>query len=133
MDITKYSRNRFLETLNTWEVPREYANAMFDYFVNGFAPGSFFTALLANDFAGAMASSHPANSIPGLKNLVGWLRSTMAHGKAYGDYNTVKNWLELSEYERRAVLVGCGLLYSEQQEIMLALKNERTVEPFFMN
>ena len=39
----------------------------------------------------------------------------------------------MSESERRDVLVKYGLLYSEQQEIMLALKNERTVEPFFMN
>lgn len=133
MNITKYSRNRFMETLNTWEVPREYADRMFEYFVHGFAPGSFFTAMLANDFACAIASSHPANSIVGLKNLVGWLRSTMTYGKAWGDYNTVKSWLAMSESERRDVLVEHGLVYSEQQEIMLALKNERTVEPFFMN
>lgn len=122
-----------METLNTWEVPREYADIMFNYFVHGFEPGSFFTAMLANDFAGAMASSHPANSIQGLKNLVGWLRSTMTYGKTYGDYNTVKGWLAMSESERRAVLVEHRLVYSEQQEIMMALKNERTVEPFFMN
>lgn len=122
-----------METLNTWEVPREYADRMFEYFVHGFAPGSFFTAMLANDFACAIASSHPANSIVGLKNLVGWLRSTMTYSKAWGDYSTVKNWLAMSESERRAVLVEHSLVYSEQQEIMLALKNERTVEPFFMN
>ena len=133
MNVTKYSRNRFMELLNQWEVPREYAETMFDYFVNGFTPGGFFTAVLANDFAGAMASSHPANSIQGLKSLVGWLRSTMTYGKTYGDYNTVKNWLAMSESERRAVLVEHRLLYSEQEEIMLALKNERTVEPFFLN
>ena len=122
-----------METLNTWEVPREYADIMFDYFVHGLESGSFFTAVLANDFASAMASSHPANSIQGLKNLVGWLRSTLTHGQAWGDYKTVKTWLALSEAERRDVLVKYGLLYSEQQEIMLALKNQRTVEPFFMN
>ena len=133
MNVTKYSRNRFMQTLNTWEVPREYAEVMFNYFVHGFEPGSFFTAALANDFAGAMASSHPANSIPALKNFVGWLRHTMTYGKAWGDRKTVKNWLAMSDSERRAVLVEHGLVYSEQQEIMLALKNERSVEPFFMN
>lgn len=133
MNVTKYSRNRFMETLNKWDVPREYADRMFEYFVCGFEPGSFFTAVLANNFTAAMASSHPANSIPGLKNLAGWLRSTMTYGKAWGDYKTVKHWLAMSEDERRDVLVEHRLLYSEQQEIMLALKNERTVEPFFMN
>lgn len=133
MNVTKHSRNRFMETLNKWDVPREYANVMFDYFVNGFAPGSFFTAVMANDFVNAMASSHPANSIPGLKSLVGWMRSTMTHGKAWGNKEIVDHWLELTESQRRAVLVEHGLLYSEQDEIMLALKNERTVEPFFMN
>lgn len=122
-----------METLNKWDVPQEYANIMFDYFVNGFAPGSFFTAVLANNFTAAMVSSHPANSIPGLKSLAGWLRSTMTYGKAWGDYKTVKKWLAMSESERQAVLVEHRLLYSEQQEIMLALKNEPTVEPFFMN
>lgn len=133
MNVTKYSRNRFLETLNQWSVPREYADVMFGYFVHGFEPGSFFTAVLANDFASAMSSSHPANSIQGLKNLVGWMRSTMTYGKTWGDHKTVENWLAMSESERRAVLVERRLLYSEQQEIMLALKNERTVEPFFMD
>jgi hypothetical protein len=33
--------------------------------------------------------------------------------------------------QRRACLVDCDLVYTEQQEIMLALKNERTVEPMF--
>lgn len=122
-----------METLNKWSVPQEYADRMFEYFVHGFAPGSFFTAVLANDFAGAMTSSHPANSIQGLKNLVGWLRSTMTHGLTWGDHKTVENWLAMSESERRAALVEHRLLYSEDQEIMLALKNVPTVEPFFMN
>lgn len=133
MEITKYSRNRFLDSLNKWDVPREYADVMFYYFVHGLAPGSFFTAALANDFASAMTSSHPANSIQGLKNLVGWMRSTMTYGKAWGNKEIVDHWLGLSEAQRRSVLVEHGLLYSEQDEIMMALKNERTVEPFFMN
>ena len=133
MNVTKYSRNHFMETLNKWSVPQEYADRMFEYFVCGLEPGSFFTAVLANNFTAAMASSHPANSILGLKNLAGWMRSTMTHGKAWGDYKTVKKWLAMSEFERRAVLVEHRLLYSEQQEIMLALKNERTVEPFFLD
>lgn len=122
-----------MSSLNEWQVPREYADVMFNYFVHGFEPGSFFTAVLSNDFVNAMASSHPANSIQGLKNLVGWMRSTMTYDKIWGNREIVNHWLKLPESQRRAVLVKHRLLYSEQDEIMLALKNERTVEPFFMN
>lgn len=133
MNVTKHSRNRFLETLNQWEVPGDYADVMFNYFVQGFEPGSFFTAVLANDFANAMTHSHPGNSIPGLKNLMGWIRSTMTYQIAWGNYTTVEKWLEMSAEDRRAILVERNLVYTEQDEIMKALTSERTVEPLFMN
>lgn len=133
MNVTKYSQNRFYSTLNDWAVPQEYANAMFGYFVHGHQPGSFFTALLANDFADAISHSHPANTILSLKDLVGWLRSTMTHGIAWGDRRTVRTWLELDPAQRRAVLVERGLWFSEQDEIVKALTNERSVEPLFLD
>jgi len=133
MTVTKYSRNRFYRTLNDWAVPREYADVMFNYFVHGFEPGSFFTSLLANDFAGAMSRSHPANSVQALKNLVGWLRGTMTHGVCWGDQDTVKSWLALTNEQRLAMLIERNLVYSEQDEILMALKNQHTSEPFFMD
>jgi hypothetical protein len=133
MTVTKYSRNRFYRTLNDWAVPREYADVMFNYFVHGLSPGSFFTSLLANDFAGAMSHSHPANSVQALKNLVGWLRGTMTHGVCWGDQHTVKSWLALTDEQRLAILIERNLVYSEQDEILMALKNQHTAEPFFMD
>ena len=133
MTVTKYSRNRFYRTLNDWAVPREYADVMFNYFVHGLSPGSFFTALLANDFAGAMSHSHPANSVQALKNLVGWLRGTMTHSVCWGDQDTVKSWLALTNEQRLAILIERNLVYSEQDELLMALKNQHTAEPFFMD
>lgn len=132
MDVTKYSRNRFYTSLNEWAVPKEYADRMFEYIVHGYHPGSFYTALLANDFMSAMAHSHPANSIIGLKALIGWLRSTMLYGVAYGSYEAVANWVNMSDSERRTKLNERKILYTEQEEIMLALSNERTHEPVFL-
>lgn len=133
MNITNYSRNRFYQTLNDWEVPKEYADVMFGYFVAKHHPGSFFSALLANDFAGAIVHSHPANSIQGLKHLVGWLRSTMLYGIAWGTSEVVQTWLHTSPEQCREILVKHNLVYSEQDEIMLCLNGKPTVEPFFMD
>ena len=69
----------------------------------------------------------------GLMSVVGSDGDGYQHGLTWGDHKTVENWLAMSESERRAVLVEHRLLYSEDQEIMLALKNVPTVEPFFMN
>lgn len=130
MKLTKYSENRLNETFVHWSVPRDYADPMFNYLVHGFEPGSFFTSVLANDFVGAIQHSHPANSIPALKALVGWLQSVCpAHAR--GSYEDVKNWCQLDAGIRRKFLECNDLVYTEQQEIMMALKNERTVEPMF--
>ena len=94
MKLGDYSRNRLLETFANWQVPREYAEPMFDYFVHGYSPGSFFTAVLANDFMRAMACSHPANSIPALKKLAGWIQDT-APDMSWGSYEAVKEWIAL--------------------------------------
>ena len=118
-----------MRTFAEWEVPKDYADPMYNYFVHGFSPGSFFTALLANNFADAMSRSHPANSVQGLKALVGWLRATMSNGIAWGSYDIVKSWLNLSETDRREKLELLRLVYPEKDEIVKILKDEPTVEP----
>jgi len=42
----------------------------------------------------------------------------------------VRHWLELDAVERRLHLEEAHLIYTEQDEIMLALRGERTYEPF---
>lgn len=129
MNITKYSRNRLMESATRWTVPREYFDPLFNYLVHGFAPGSFWTAVLANDFAGAMQHSHPSNSIPHLKHAVGWMQDSWPRA-AYGDLPTISTWMAFSGHERRLYLEQHNLVYSEQDEVMMALKNVRTHEPF---
>jgi hypothetical protein len=128
MNITVYSRNRLYETFTKWDVPRDFADPMANYLVYGYEPGGFFTALLANDFFAAIQSSHPASTVEALKCLVGWINDCMPP-EAYSSYHRVGEWLHLREDRRRAVLEKYELIYTEQEEIMLALRDESTIEP----
>jgi hypothetical protein len=130
MKLSPHSRKRLLTSLAHWQVPQDYADPIYNYLVFAFEPGSFFTAVLANDFGGAIASSHPANTIGSLKRLVGWIINSMPT-KAYGNYVKVDEWLKMSNDERRAILVSCDLVYTEEDEVMLALKGEPSAEPTF--
>ena len=128
MDVTKHSRNRFLDTLAHWRVPKEYADPIYNYLVFGFEPGSFFTSVFANDFMSAMLRSHPANTVESLKTVAGWILNVCPH-EAWGSYNKVSAWLIMSPSQRRELLEEWNLVYTEQEEIMLALRNTYTAEP----
>jgi hypothetical protein len=101
---------------------------MANYLVYGYEPGGCFTSVLANDFFAAMQRSHPANTIEAFKCLVGWINDCMPP-EAYSSYNRVSEWLHLDEDSRRAILEKYELIYTEQEEVMLALRDESTTEP----
>ena len=107
-----------------WTVAREYFDPLYNYLVHGFAPGSFWTAAISNDFMGAIGSSHPANDITHLKNVVGWIREDWPD-LAWGSYDNYRAWMDLSSQQRRTMLERRGLIYTEQEEIMLGLKGEQ--------
>jgi hypothetical protein len=129
MKLTAHSKNRLMESAHQWSVPQEYFEPISNYLVHGFEPGSFFTALLANDFFRAMQHSHPGNSIPGLKDLTGWIESAVPF-EAFGSYQKVTDWLRLDAEHRRTLLVRRGLVYTVEEEVMLVLQGTRTHEPF---
>jgi len=134
MEITEYSRVYFNRGMAHWEVPKDFAESIGNYFLHGLAPGSFFSALLANDMAQAVSHSHPMNSLVTLKNLFGWLWSTQTYGLAWGNHRIVEDWLLLDDTARRNALEGKRLIYTEQQEILMALNGEDTGAPvFFMS
>jgi hypothetical protein len=129
MKISKYSKNHIMRGAADWEVPKDYFDPIYNYLIHGFEPGSFFSAVLANDFYRAIQHSHPANTIPALKKLTGWIQSTMGHGVFWGSKEVVQNWLKMSSQERREKLELLNLVYSEQDEIVMVIKDQRTVEP----
>ncbi len=128
MNITVYSRNRLYETFTKWDVPRDFADPMANYLVYGYEPGGFFASVLANDFHGAVARSHPAITIEALKMLSGWIGECMPR-EAHGGYDVVSNWCYLPPNARRLILEKNNLIYTEQEEVVLALRSESTVEP----
>ena len=128
MNITVYSRNRLYKTFSKWDVPRDFADPMANYLVYGYEPGGCFTSVLANDFFAAMQRSHPANTVEAFKCLVGWINDCMP-AEAYSSYNRVSEWIHLDEDNRRATLEKYELIYTEQEEVMLALRDESTTEP----
>ena len=129
MDFSRYSKVRIMNSAAHWDVTKEYFDPIYNYMVHGFEPGSFFSALLANDMFRAMASCHPANNIVALKNLTGWIRSTMGHGIFWGNEEVVKNWLRMSEAERREKLELLNLVIPEKEEVVMILKGVPCVEP----
>jgi hypothetical protein len=129
MQLTKFSKDRMLLNASRWTVPRDYFDPLFNYLVHGFEPGSFWTAVLCNDFMTAIQSSHPSNTIEALKNTVGWIRDTFPP-ESYGDYHRVEQWIALAPGYRRMSLEAANMIYTEQQEIMKGLRGEKTFEPF---
>jgi hypothetical protein len=128
MKLTDYSRNLLLATFHKWDVPKDFADPMYNYLVHGYSPGGFFTSVLANDFHSAIARSHPGNSIEALKQLGGWILDQMPL-EAKGSYNNVEVWCSLPADVRRIILEDYELIYTEQQEIMMALQGQSTTEP----
>jgi hypothetical protein len=129
MNLTKFSRDRMLLSASRWTVPRDYFDPLFIYLVHGYEPGSFWTAVLANDFMRAVQSSHPGNTIEALKNTVGWIQDSFPR-ESYGDRMIVRQWTQMSGLDRRLCLEAAHMIYTEQEEIMKGLKGERSQEPF---
>jgi hypothetical protein len=128
MKLTKFSRDRMMLSATRWTVPRDFFEPLYNYLVHGFEPGSFWSAVLANDFMRAVQHSHPSNDIPALKNTVGWILDSWPKA-AYGDYSTIQTWIAFSGHERRLYLEQHNLIYSEQEEIMMALQGKKSYEP----
>jgi hypothetical protein len=128
MKLTKYSHNLLMATFAKWDVPKDFADPMYNYLVHGFSPGGFFTSVLANDFHGAIARSHPANTIEALKHLGGWILDS-APREARGGYDAVSGWCSLPPKARRQILEECGLIYTEEREVWMTLQGKHTTEP----
>jgi hypothetical protein len=129
MILSAHSKNRLLHSFSLWDVDLEYSKNISDYLTNGWDPGSFYSAVLANDFVSAMASSHSGNRTATLKRLAVWIGNVMP-GQAWGSYAAVKYWLELGDDQRRTILEQSNLIYSSKEEMWLILKDEPTSTPY---
>jgi hypothetical protein len=129
MQLSDHSKGLLQESFIQWWVPGEYAQHVCSYLINGWHPGSFYTAVFANDFTGAMCHSHISNSLETLKNLSKWINARMPK-EAWGSYDAVENWLDMHDEDRRTVLEQAKLIYDTKTEMWLILKNEHTSNPY---
>lgn len=123
MKITKFSERRMKESADVWRVDIDFYDPVYNYLVYGLEPGRFFTAVLANDLLSAMAQCHSANTVAALKALAGWIRDSLP-AVAYGSYERVELWSNMSDEERRYHLALAGLIYTESEEVDKFLRKE---------
>lgn len=128
MNLSKYSKNKLLQTFEHWEVPKDFAEPFYNYLVYGWTPGSCFTSVLANDFVSAISRSHSSNTVNAFKSLVGWMSDTMPQ-ESYGSYEKVAKWTELNPEQRRIILEQTGLVFTSKEEVVKILKDEPSTEP----
>jgi len=128
MNLSKYSKNKLMQTFQHWQVPKDFAEPFYNYLVHGYTPGSCFTSVLANDFVSAISRSHPSNTVNAFKSLVGWMRDTMPE-ESYGSYEKVKAWTGINPEQRRIILEHTGLVFTTKEEIVKILKDEPSTEP----
>lgn len=121
MYLTKFSVERIQKTADLWQVDSDYRDALINYLVHGFQPGSFWSAVLANDFRRAIQCSHPANTIPALKAATGWIWDSFP-AASRGSAQAVNQWLAMTEAERRVELEVRSLIYTEKEEVALILQ-----------
>jgi hypothetical protein len=102
-----------------WQVDVDYYEHLINYLRFGWEPGSFFTAILANDCLGAFTKSHPMNRMENLKALAKWILNTFPQ-PAFGNYAKVDAWTKLTNDERRAHLESRGLVKSAWELLQTA-------------
>jgi hypothetical protein len=128
MDIGPYSRKQVLETMAKWNVPKEYADPMYNYLIHGFSPGGFFTSVLANDWRTAMMRSHPSNTVEALKAVTGWMHDHLPQ-EALGSYGAVDGWCRMSDSDRQKILLERCLILESKREVFMALKGVPANDP----
>ena len=126
MEYTAYSRIRLINNAQEWSVTQDIYDPLSRYLLYGLMPGSFWSAVLINDWAEAISRSHPGNNIEELKNATRWIASVWPE-ESHGSIKNVKAWNKMEDLDRRAILVRERLVYTEQEEVMMALSS-RPVE-----
>lgn len=122
MKLAKVSKNLLYDTFDYWQLNAEYAETLYNYLVYGLDPGSFFHAVLANDFRGAIIHAHNLTDMEILKRLISWMEDYMPN-KAYGSYHKVDQWLEIPEHSRRLELEKSKLIFTVERETWETLRS----------
>ena len=78
------------------QIPDHARAALEMYFKQGFAPGSFCTAVLANDLNAAAHRADPWNRA-NLADIARWVQHNAPRG-SWGSYEAVEGWLSKNKH-----------------------------------
>jgi hypothetical protein len=79
-----------------YELTEQSKESLYNYFVYGYEPGSFMTAVLSNDLYGAAGRADFENRLR-LHMYARWLMNHAPY-QSYGSPETVRGWLNKNEY-----------------------------------
>ena len=101
--------------------------AIFNYLVYGWEPGGFLTAVMANDLYRAATVSDIAN-VNNLAYVAKFVVYALPQA-CYGNYDQIKNWLQLTDQAREEILVVAELLPDTFQ--LIKFMSEEHTDPSF--
>lgn len=100
---------KFYKSYYDFEVSDEWIEILHGYIVHGLPPGSFFTAMLSNNFVEMACRSHPSNSWSEMMQVGKWLLN-IAPRSSWGSIEKVNTWLALGADERVKICENAGLV-----------------------
>lgn len=100
---------KFSASLADYTPNTNWCGAVPLYVIYGWDPGSFYTAVLCNDLAQAVLTSHPSNRWTEISACVKWLRFR-APTECFGTIEKVTAWMKLTDDERRKKCEEIGLI-----------------------
>jgi hypothetical protein len=113
-NIERIKFKGFLDTFEYYPVNSDWRDELYNYFIKGFRPGSFHTALLSNNLIGAVHSSHVSNQWSDIQAFVKWVQAN-APDQAHGNTENVGTWLLMTAAQRQEILIDNNLMCSDQE------------------
>lgn len=81
-----------------YDVPEHTREALANYFIHCYEPGSFLMAVLCNDLTGAATRSDHINR-DALASIAQWVLHNAPNG-SWGNREIVNDWLKKGEYQQ---------------------------------
>ena len=114
--------------LRIWaHITMQCQEAIFNYLVYGWEPGGFLTAVMANDLYRAATVSDIAN-VDNLAYVAKFVVYALPQA-CYGNYDQIKNWLQLTDQAREKILVAAQLL-PDTFELIKFMSEEQSAPSF---
>lgn len=94
---------KFKSTFEPFSVPLEVQEALWNYFMYGYEPGGFTTAVLRNDFASAITRAHPSLTSENLRDIARWFFNVRLPD-AFGTQEKIDAWRSLTNEQRQEIM-----------------------------